>query len=98
NWLTEADGPEQDFIYMGLHNKQNAWRAVWDGEYMLSSLDYKLFYDYKNDPYETNNLYLNPDTKELQKKYENALIEMAEKTQDPIINRLKETLSDHYPK
>jgi len=89
-WITEGKGPKQDYIYLGLHNNKNAWRAVWDGKYMLSMLDYKLFYDYKNDPFETNNLYSNSEVLEIQKKYESALIELAEKTGDPILARLKE--------
>jgi len=89
-WITQASGPEQPYIYMGLHEGKNAWRAVWDGKYMLSTLDYKLFYDFENDPEETNNLYANPDAKDIQEKYETALLKMAEKTGDPIFPTLKE--------
>ena len=93
DWIIEAKGPEQKNIYLGLHNNENAWRAVWDGKYMLSTLDYKLFYDLEKDPFETNSLYSNPEIKEIQEKYESVLIELAEKTKDPILPILKEALA-----
>ena len=89
-WVTDNSGPVQPYLYIGLSDKKDAWRAVWDGKYMLSMLDYKLFYDYKNDPFETNNLYASPEATEKQKEYEKALINLAEKTGDPILPRLKE--------
>lgn len=92
DWITEAMGPQQPYIYMGLHKGKNAWRAVWDGKYVLSTLDYKLFYDFEKDPGETNNLYANPDVKDIREKYESALLNLAEKTGDPILPRLKEVL------
>jgi len=93
DWITEAKGPEQPFIYMGLHEGKNAWRAVWDGKYTLSALDYKLFYDFETDPGETNNLIENPAVKDVQKKYETVLIELAKKTGDPILPALKESFN-----
>jgi arylsulfatase A-like enzyme len=93
DWITKADGPKQPYIYLGLHNDKNAWRAVWDGKYMLSMLDYKLFYDYNNDPFETDNLYSNLDSEAKKKEYETALINLAEKTGDPILPRLKNVLT-----
>jgi arylsulfatase A-like enzyme len=92
-WITEAQGPEQPYIYLGLHEGKKAWRAVWDGKYALSAFDYELFYDFENDPGETNNLYGNPAVKDLQEKYESVLLELAEKTGDPIAGRLRETFS-----
>jgi arylsulfatase A-like enzyme len=94
DWITKGKGPEQDYIYLGLHNDKNAWRAVWDGQYMLSMLDYNLFYDYKNDPFETNNLFASPEAKEKRKEYETALINLAEKTGDPILARLQDAISN----
>ena len=61
---------------------------------MLSMLDYKLFYDYKNDPFETDNLFANPEASEKKKEYETKLIELAEKTGDPILSRLKEAITN----
>jgi len=94
DWTTEGDGPKQPYIYLGLHNNKNAWRAVWDGKYMLSMLDYKLFYDLEKDPFETNNLFANPDSEEKRKEYEVKLIDLAEKTGDPILPRLKEEITN----
>ena len=94
DWITKGEGPEQPYIYLGLHSTKNAWRAVWDGKYMLSLLDYQLFYDYKNDPFETDNLFANPEASEKKKEYETKLIELAEKTGDPILPRLKEAFTN----
>ena len=43
NWINKGTGPKQSAVYLGLHTGKNAWRAVWDGKYLLSTLDYKLF-------------------------------------------------------
>ena len=94
-WITKGTGPEQPYIYLGLHNDKNAWRAVWDGKYLLSTLDYKLFYDLEKDPFETENLFLNSDAQEKKKEYEAKLIELAEKTGDPILPRLKEAITNY---
>lgn len=89
DWYRTDDGPDQSYIYMGLYEGQDAWRAVWDGKYMLSMLDYPLFYDYTNDPYEMNNLYDNPDFSAKKKEYEKLLINLAKETGDPILSRLE---------
>ena len=75
---------------MGLHNKQNAWRGVWDGQYLLSLLDYQLFYDHEADPEEIHNLYGDPAYAEKQRELESVLVGLAERTGDPILPRLEE--------
>jgi len=90
DWYREGKGPEQEYIYMGLHNNHNAWRGVWNGRYLLSMLDYQLFYDHVTDPGELNNLYQNPNYAEKRKELESVLMGLAEKTGDPILPRLKE--------
>ncbi|KKK86484.1 hypothetical protein LCGC14_2762790, partial [marine sediment metagenome] len=67
-----------------------AWRAVWDGQYLLSMLDYKLFYDYFADPDEVNNLYNDPASEEKRKELESVLKGLARDTGDPILPRLEE--------
>lgn len=88
-WYRNDDGPDQPYVYMGLYDGKDAWRAVYDGEYMLSLLDYELFYEYANDPYEMNNLYTNPDFKNQKEEYERVLINLAKETGDPILSRLE---------
>lgn len=88
DWIRKGDGPRQDYVYMGLHNDQSAWRAVWDGRFVFSELDYKLLYDLERDPYEINNLYSDPAYTEVQEKYMQVLRDAAQKTGDPILPRL----------
>lgn len=93
-WYGEGSGPDQPYLYMGLHDDHNAWRAVWDGQHLLSMLDYKLFYNHGEDPYELENLYNNPEFSKKQKEYETILINLAKETEDPILPRLEESVSD----
>ena len=89
-WLREGHGLEQPYLYMGLHSNRNAWRAVWDGTYLLSMLDYEVFYDHAKDPFEMDNLFHDPDAHEKRNKYQSILIELAKETGDPILPRLEE--------
>jgi hypothetical protein len=89
-WFKEGQGPRQPYLYMGLHNNRNAWRAVWDGSYLLSMLDYELFYDHDKDPFERVNLFHNPDVREKKEKYQSILSDLARQTGDPILPRLEE--------
>jgi arylsulfatase A-like enzyme len=92
-WYRNGEGPEQPYIYLGLHNDKKAWRAVWDGQYMLSMLDYQLFYDHSKDPYELENLYNNPTYFDKRKEFESLLIELAKETGDPILPRLEKSVT-----
>ncbi len=89
DWYRIGEGPNQPYLYMGLHDKHNAWRAVWDGKYLLSTLDYQLLYDHSRNPYELDNLYENPAFNEKRKEYESILINLAKETGDPILPRLE---------
>jgi arylsulfatase A-like enzyme len=89
DWYIKGQGPEQPYIYMGLHDNHNAWRAVWDGQYLLSLLDYQMFYDHSKDPYELDNLYNDPASESKRKELESILIELARETRDPILPRLE---------
>ncbi len=93
-WYRNGKGPNHPYLYMGLHNNHNAWRAVWDGNYLLSMLDYKLFYDHAKDPYELDNLYENPAFNDKRKEYESILIGLAKETGDPILPRLEQALKN----
>jgi N-acetylglucosamine-6-sulfatase len=95
DWYDKGQGPEQPYIYMGLHNNHNAWRAVWDGEYLLSMLDYELFYDHSRDPDELNNLFHDPAYKGKRKELESTLIELARETGDPILPRLEASVQNN---
>ena len=90
-WFRDGQGPDQPYLYLGLHSDHNAWRAVWDGQYLLSMLDYKLFYDHVEDPYELKNLYNKPEFDKKQKEFESILINLAKETGDPILPRLEES-------
>ncbi len=90
DWYREGKGAEQPYLYMGLYDDDNAWRAVWNGQYLLSALDYKLFYDHAADPDEMHNLYGDPAYAEKQSELQSILVGLAEKTGDPILPRLKE--------
>lgn len=89
-WYKEGQGPKQPYLYMGLHSNRSAWRAVWDGRYLLSMLDYQIFYDHSKDPFEMNNLYNNRESAEKRKEYQSILIDLAKETGDPILPRLEE--------
>jgi arylsulfatase A-like enzyme len=89
DWYSVGQGPDQPYIYMGLHNNHNAWRAVWDGQHLLSMLDYKLLYDHYKDPDELENLYQDPASGNKRKELESVLIKMARETGDPILPRLE---------
>ncbi len=92
DWYTEGQGPEQPYIYMGLHDNQRAWRAVWDGQHLLSLLDYQLFYDHSKDPYELDNLFNDPAFESKRKELESILIKLARETGDPILPRLESSI------
>ena len=94
DWYRTGKGPDQPYLYMGLHDNHNAWRAVWDGQYLLSMLDYQLFYDHSKDPYELDNLYDNPEFSDKRKEYESILINLAKETGDPILSRLEESVKN----
>ena len=89
DWYRTGEGPEQPYLYMGLHNNHNAWRAVWDGQYLLSMLDYELFYDLQNDPNELNNLFNVSESIAKQREYESILIDLVRRSGDPIVTRLE---------
>ena len=89
DWYFDGQGPDQPYIYMGLHQNRSAWRAVWDGQHLLSKLDYQLFYDHSKDPDELDNLYSDSDSEEKRKELESILIKLARETGDPILPRLE---------
>lgn len=93
DWYRKGTGPNQPYIYLGLESGAKAWRAVYDGKYLLSEMYYKLFYHVENDPYEMEDLYSNPEAMAKRKEYENILTGLAEKTGDPILPRLKDSIS-----
>lgn len=97
DWYNKGHGPDQPYLYMGLHNNQNAWRAIWDGQYLLSLLDYKLFYDHSKDPEELYNLYHDPASVNKRKELESALIKLARETGDPILPRLEASVQNNKP-
>lgn len=94
DWYRKGTGPDQPYIYLGLESGKKAWRAVYDGKYLLSEMDYKLFYNLEKDPFEMENLFTDPGAKEKKKEYGSILINLTEKTGDPILSRLKKTIAN----
>jgi arylsulfatase A-like enzyme len=94
NWYSKGQGPDQPYIYLGLHNNHSSWRAVWDGQHLLSLLDYQLFYDHSKDPYEMDNLYNDPASESKRKELESVLIKLARDTGDPILPRLEASVQN----
>jgi arylsulfatase A-like enzyme len=92
DWYLNGQGPDQPYLYMGLHDNHNAWRAVWDGQYLLSLLDYQLFHDHSKDPHELDNLYNDPDYESKRKQLESVLINLAMEIGDPILPRLEASI------
>lgn len=90
DWYRKGKGPEQKYIYLGLRDVKNAWRAVWDGEYFLSEMAYSNLYNTEEDPMELNNLYENPAYEKKQKELNKALIDLSKKTKDPMSTILEE--------
>jgi arylsulfatase A-like enzyme len=88
DWYRKGKGPDQKYIYLGLRDVKNAWRAVWDGEYFLSELAYRNLYNTEEDPMELNNLYDNPNYAKKQKELMSALLKMAKSTGDPVHEKL----------
>ena len=97
NWYSKGQGPNQPYLYMGLHDNHNAWRAVWDGQYLLSLLDYKLFYNHSKDPEELYNLYHDPASESKRKELESVLIKLARETGDPILPQLEASVQNKKP-
>ena len=89
-WYRHGSGPSQPHLYLGLHNNHNAWRAIWNGKYLLSELDYQLLYDYTADPMEEHNLYSDAEFTDLKHELRVQLLELARKTKDPILPRLQQ--------
>ena len=89
-WYRKGKGPDQPYLYLGLHTGQNAWRAIWDGQHLLSELDYQLLYDYQSDPHELINLYDDPDHQKLKEELRYELMILAAQIKDPILRRLKQ--------
>lgn len=89
DWYRKGKGPEQPYVYLGLQTNEHAWRAVWDGQYLLSELKYQHFYNHENDPYEMHDLYNNPEYQAKKDELESVLVDFATRTGDPILSRLK---------
>ncbi len=90
-WCISGDGPVKESLYLGLWgtNDKNAWRAVFDGRYTYSNLDFKLMYDHQKDPFEMKNLFGDPEYAEVQKDMEAKLLKLVQSAGDPIFPRLK---------
>ncbi|MEQ6120631.1 sulfatase-like hydrolase/transferase [Reichenbachiella sp. MALMAid0571] len=89
-WCISDNGPKQDALYLGLFQGKNAWRGVWDGRFLYSTLDYEVLYDHYTDPYETKNLFNDPDYSELKKEMQSKLEKLAISTGDPIISEIRQ--------
>lgn len=88
-WCLGDDGPKQKELYVGLFDGKSAWRGVWDGRYLYANLDYKVLYDHQTDPYEMNNLFDNPDSRELKAKMQQELEQLAQETGDPLLGKIQ---------
>ncbi len=94
DWYATGNGPKQDYLYLGLRDVKNAWRAVWDGEYFLSELAYDNMYNTEKDPMELDNLYRNTEYIDKKKELQKELVKLAEKTKDPILPKLIDAITN----
>jgi arylsulfatase A-like enzyme len=99
-WCLNGNGPQNQILYLGLRGitSLNWFRAVWDGRYILAvfgakSEKSKLLTDNQRDPYEERNFVEDSLYHNVKKKLEDALIWLSEKTEDPLHEKLKETIS-----
>jgi len=90
DWYRNGSGPDQPHVYLGLHDNHNGRCAIWNGHYLRSELDYQLLYDYNTDPLEENNLYDDPEFKELKQQLRSQLVDLDSKTKDSILPRLQQ--------
>jgi len=88
-WCLNGDGPRKDALYLGLGKGAKAWRGIYDGRYVYSTLAWPVLYDHKADPYEMNNLYYSEEYKDVRDRLHNLTIEKAIKFEDPIVESLK---------
>lgn len=89
SWCLKGSGPEQKSIYIGLGKGPKAWRGVYDGRYIYSTLGWPVLYDLKEDPYEMNNLYYSKENESVKDKLQKMTIDLAVKFEDPAVKALK---------
>ena len=90
-WCLEGKGVENDCVYMGLRgaSQPGGWRAVWDGRYVFSPGIHNVLYDHESDPLEMENLIDAPQISGERKRLAELLVQMAEKTEDPMLQEVK---------
>ena len=91
SWCLEGKGVENDCVYMGLRGatQPDGWRAVWDGRYVFSPGIHNVLYDHESDPLEMENLIDAPQISGEKKRLAGLLVQMAEKTEDPMLQEVK---------
>jgi len=89
DWCLTGEGPKKDALYIGLAKGSKAWRGVYDGRYLYSTLGWPVLYDHMTDPYEMNNLYDSEEHAELKARLHQLTIEKAQEFEDPAIRSLK---------
>jgi arylsulfatase A-like enzyme len=89
DWCLKGEGKERELAYIGLYDDEDAWRGIWDGRYLYSEMRYKVLFDHKNDPYEMNNLWDDPNHAKIKEQLHNQLVQKAKEIGDPIVSRLE---------
>lgn len=105
-WCRGGQGPRNEAVYLGFGGLEprnirlpgrHCWRAVWDGRYLFAPPtepdNYRHLYDHETDPHEMNNLIDSPEHAEARERMKQLLLGLAERTNDPILERLKEACS-----
>ena len=70
-------------------SQPGGWRAVWDGRYVFSPGIHNVLYDHESDPLEMENLIDAPQISGERKRLAELLVQMAEKTEDPMLQEVK---------
>lgn len=89
DWCLKGAGPIKDALYIGLAKGNKAWRGVYDGRYLYSTLGWPVLYDHENDPYEMNNFYDSKEYAEVRARLHQLTIDKAIEFEDPLVKNLK---------
>jgi arylsulfatase A-like enzyme len=92
SWCTKQDGTSNEALYIGLGGAdgKNGWRALFDGRYIYAPIRFNVLYDIKDDPFEENNLFNKPESLQLKKQLGQKLVELARRTEDPMLPVVEE--------
>ncbi|WP_430815095.1 sulfatase family protein [Carboxylicivirga sp. RSCT41] len=89
DWCLKGEGTKKDALYIGLSKGAKAWRGVYDGRYIYSTLGWPVLYDHATDPCEMNNLYDSEEHATIKEQLHQLTIEKAVLFEDPAVRALK---------